>query len=301
MDIIPNEACTIQKLEPEWYNPYVARVDMLRLDMLHPVISGNKWFKLKYNMAHAQEQGYSSILTFGGAYSNHLIAAAAGAKAYGITATAIVRGLHAKDELTPTLQACRDYGMELHFVSREDYNKKEDVAWLDELSVRYDHPFIIPEGGANKWGRAGVGDIASQIPANYTHICVSIGSGTTMAGLRNALNSDKIVLGYAPMKGGTYLADEVAAVVDADKNSHMQVFDNWHFGGFGKWNEDLLHFMNDFHSQHAIPLDVVYTAKMMYGIEEQILSGYFPPDAAILCIHTGGLQGNATVKGKLIY
>lgn len=301
MDIIPDKACPVQSLKTAWYSPYVAHVDILRLDILHPVISGNKWYKLKHNIAHALEYGYNSILTFGGAYSNHLVAAAAVAKAYNIKSIGIVRGLHAKANLTATLQACTGYGMELHFVSREDYDRKTETGWLEQLSLQYNAPFIVPEGGANEWGRAGAAEIAMQIPGHYTHICVSVGSGTTMAGLINALPADKIVYGYVPMKGGSYMYGEIVDVAGAATPINMQVFDDWHFGGFGKWNDELLGFMNGFHKEHEIPLDIIYTGKMMYGLREQIHGRFFPPDASILCIHTGGLQGNALVKEKLIF
>jgi 1-aminocyclopropane-1-carboxylate deaminase len=271
---------------------------MLRLDVLHPVVSGNKWYKLKYNMAYAIGQGYNSVLTFGGPYSNHLIATAAAANAYGIKSLGVVRGRDAADKMTQTLKSCEEYGMQLVFVTREDYSKKNDAAWLEALSNEYGAPFIIPEGGANGQGRAGAEEIAGLVTDNYTHICLSVGTGTSFEGIRNGLPETQAVLGYAPMKGGTYLADEISKYVST---GNWQLFDDWHFGGFAKWNDELLAFMNDFYTINEIPLDVVYTAKMMYGIQQQMDAGFFPDDAVVLCIHTGGLQGNSGVAGSLVY
>jgi 1-aminocyclopropane-1-carboxylate deaminase len=299
MDIIHETRVQIQSLDSQWFCDSVEAVDMLRLDLLHPVISGNKWYKLKENIRFAIENGYETVLTFGGAYSNHLIATAAAAKMYGLNAIGIVRGTYAATSLTPTLQSCRDYGMELAFLSREDYERKTNVGFLADISKKFEHPFIIPEGGANEQGRAGAASIASLISSGYSHICVSVGTGTTLIGLRNALPEIQAVLGFAPMKGGAYLEGEVQQYLNRDKN--WRLFDDWHFGGFGKHPQELLDFMNDFYQQHSIPLDVVYTGKMMAGLQALMKADFFSPNARILCIHTGGLQGNESVADKLIY
>jgi 1-aminocyclopropane-1-carboxylate deaminase len=289
----------IQPLEPEWYQPYVQAVDMLRLDLLHPIISGNKWYKLKYNIQHAVAAGYKSILTFGGGFSNHLIAAAAAAKEYNLSAIGIIRGHY--PQLTPTLAACQELGMQLIFVPKAAYERKTEESYLQELSIQYDHPFIIPEGGANEYGRKGIEEIAALIPASYTHICVSVGTGTTLAGLRNALPISQHISGFAPMKNGNYLKSEMAAHLSPAQNNNWQLYDAWHFGGFGKYNEELISFMNSFNETNQVPLDMVYTAKMMYGVKELLQSGRFPANAALLCIHTGGLQGNASIQDRLLY
>lgn len=298
MDIMVNEP-HIQLLCEDWYKPYVQQVSMLRLDVLHPVISGNKWYKLKYNIEYALNNGYKAVLTFGGAYSNHLIATAAAAKAYGLKSIGIVRGNYA--ELTHTLQDCISYGMELQFVSREDYNRKTDAVWLESIKHQYNAPFIIPEGGANEQGRVGGEDIVAYIPEDITHICVSVGTGTTFAGIRNALPLHKILYGYVPMKGGVYLKDEIPRWLKPEHNTNWQLFDHWHFGGFGKWDTELVNFMKEFYTINQIPLDIVYTGKMMFGIMEQLQSGFFPSNARVCCIHTGGLQGNSSIVHMLQY
>lgn len=286
----------IQPLPESWYQPYVSSVSMLRLDVLHPVMSGNKWYKLKYSVQQAQQNGYDTILTFGGGYSNHLVATAAAAHEAGLKSIGFVRGVY--DNLTSTLQTCKEYGMQLIPISHEEYKLKTDEAWLQHVRYKYPNAFIVPEGGANEWGRTGAATIAEYINDAYTHICTSIGTGTTFIGLRNALPSDVQIWGYAPMKGGVYLKDEIAQYFN---NDNWQLFDNWHFGGFGKVNDELLSFMNEFYKTADIPLDVVYTGKMMYGIRQQMQQGIFPQAANILCIHTGGLQGNTSVKDRLQY
>lgn len=301
MVTIPERQPVIQPLNKDWCGPYAEAVDMLRLDMIHPVVSGNKWYKLKHNIQYASDNAYTSILTFGGAYSNHLIAAAAAAYTCGVKSIGIIRGDYAQHNLTQTLKDCVAYGMQLSFVSREDYNKKQDVDFLEYLSRKFDNPFIIPEGGANEWGREGSKEIASFIPHHYTHICLSVGTGTTLAGVRVALHAEQECIGYVPMKNGGYLKDEIDKYLEPELRTKYTLFDKWHCGGFGKWNQELISFMNSFYKINHTPLDIVYTAKMMLGLREQLQSGFFSNDVRILCIHTGGLQGNVSVKDELVY
>ena len=301
MDIIPKSDPYIQHLDAAWYQPYVEEVAVLRLDIIHPTVSGNKWYKLKMNVTHALDNNYKGILTFGGAYSNHLVATAATAKVFGLVSIGIVRGIYAAENLTPTLKACREYGMQLIFITNKEYSKKTDGKWLEELQNVHHDFFIVPEGGANKSGREGAKEIADYIPNSFSHICVSIGTGTSFIGIRNNLNSNQQLNGYVPMKGGSYIRKEILPYLESESNKDFEIFDDWHFSGFGKWNTDLISFMNSFYAINNIPLDIVYTSKMMYGVCEQIKSGYFPNNAKILCIHTGGLQGNTSVQHLLSY
>jgi 1-aminocyclopropane-1-carboxylate deaminase len=298
MVIIPDKP-VIHSLNFEWYQSRVHGIDMLRLDTLHPDISGNKWFKLQHNLSYARDKGHEAILTFGGGYSNHLAATAAAANVYSIRSIGVIRGIHA--ELTPTLQFCVDNGMQLHFVAHDEYKRKDNNDWLVDLAKNFPNTFIIPEGGANEQGRLGAEEIATFIPAQYTHICVSVGTGTTMAGICNGLKEPQTVYGYAPMKGGNYMEQNIVSYLKDGCTTQWQLFDDWHFGGFGKMDDTLITFMNDFYNINHIPLDRVYTAKMMYGLQQQLYAGVFPADAVILCIHTGGLQGNNSIAGKLIY
>lgn len=298
MAITVNEPC-IQPLSASWYSPFVQQIDILRLDILHPVVSGNKWYKLKCNIQFSIEQGHKTILTFGGGYSNHLVAAAATAQQFGLGAVGIVRGQY--DQLTPTLLACKEYGMELAFIPHEQYKRKADEVWLNKLLQQYNQPYVIPEGGANQQGREGTEEISQDIPSFYTHICLSVGTGTTFIGLRNSIDAAQQLLGYVPMKGGAYIKSDITPFLKEHHNTNWVLFDEYHFGGFGKWNSELVAFMNDFYIVNNIPLDIVYTSKMMFGIRSQLRAGYFPVEAKILCIHTGGLQGNSSVAEKLIY
>lgn len=268
------------------------QVQMLRLDAIHPIISGNKWYKLKYNIEEAFMQKAKGILTFGGAYSNHLIATAAAAYHADLAATGIVRGIHSSGQLNPVLQQCTDYGMQLHFVSREEYNLKEDIVFQQSLLHLYPDYLLIPEGGANEAGRKGAGEIADFIPSDVSHIILSVGSATTFIGLRNALPLEQELLGFAPMKGGVYLKAEVEQHLLPHKNDRWQLNDAYHFGGFGKITPELMEFMSGFKQQYAFDLDRVYTAKMMMGLQHKLQEGYFPKGSKILCIHSGGLTGN---------
>jgi 1-aminocyclopropane-1-carboxylate deaminase len=299
MDIIDERNVRIDSLHKDWYNDKVACVDMLRLDLLHEVVSGNKWYKLRLNLQQALEGNYKTILTFGGGYSNHLVATAYAAKMAGLGAVGIVRGKY--ETLTPSLQFCKDQGMELVFVAQDDYKNKHRPHWLRELVAHFDELFIIPEGGDNELGRKGAGLITRFIDKQYTHVVLSVGSGTTLAGVRNELDAHQYVVGMVPMKQGKYLHEHIANHLLPEGNRNWQLYDQWHFGGFGKWNDELLGYMNAFYEMNKIPLDIVYTGKMMYGLQQLINDGAFAADSRILCIHTGGLQGNASVKGLLVY
>ena len=299
MGIIDESRAIIQPLNRTWYGDRVAALDMLRLDLLHPVVSGNKWYKLRLNVQHAIDAGYKTIITPGGGYSNHLIATAFAAKMFGLKAIGVVRGRY--DVLTPTLEACKANGMDLVFVTQEDYANRHQPEWAQKLVDNFDEIFIIPEGGANEWGRAGAGLINRFIGSSYTHIAVSVGTGTTMIGLRNKLDNYQQILGFAPMKQGTYLNTYIKEHLKIDKDTNWQLFDEWHFGGFGKWNNELLQFMNDFYRANNIPLDIVYTSKMMFGIGQMLQNNVFAEGDRILCIHSGGLQGNVSVKSELVY
>jgi len=274
-------------------------MDMLRLDMLHPIVSGNKWFKLRLNLAYAEDNGFKTLLTFGGGFSNHLVATAFAARMHGVKSVGIVRGKY--NVLTPTLQDCVNYGMQLIFVTKEDYNNKHEPTWLKGLVDQFDELYIIPEGGANERGRAGAGLIDRYISDKYTHIVTAVGSGTTLAGLRNRLKAEQRILGFAPFKDGQYLVSHINEHVVEDKRQAWQLFDNWHVGGFGKWNAGLIDFMNDFYNQNKVPLDIIYTGKMMLGMQQLLADNFFSSSNKVLCIHSGGLQGNISVKDKLIY
>ncbi len=299
MDTIHEDNVIIQSINPDWSHGKVAALDMLRLDLLHPVISGNKWYKLVYNLEYATAGGYKTIVTFGGGFSNHLVAVAHAAKLAGLKVVGIVRGKY--DQLTPTLLSCQEEGMELRFETKSDYDLLQSADHEQELLSQYERPLIIPEGGANEMGRNGAGLISKFFDKGYTHIAVSVGSGTTLAGIRNNTSTEQSILGFAPMKGGSYLKDHIFPWLSVGQDTNWHLYDTWHFGGFGKWNAELVGFMNGFYEHNLIPLDVIYTSKMMYGIQSLLADGCFDPLDRVLCVHTGGLQGNAGLKGALLF
>ncbi|MDR3679221.1 MAG: 1-aminocyclopropane-1-carboxylate deaminase [Flavipsychrobacter sp.] len=299
MDIICEDKAIIQPLNEDWYGGRVAAINMLRLDLVHPVISGNKWYKLKRNLQAAKDFGATQVLTFGGAYSNHLIATAAAAQAHHMPCIGIVRGLYAQNAPSVTLKTSSDMGMQLVYISTADYSRKTEPGFQQELTDKYGDSFIIPEGGANNEGRMGAADMALLIPGGYTHVCISVGTGTSFIGLRNALCPSTTVLGFAPFKGNNDFNSAIVPHLNNKTNENWHIYTNWHFGGFGKCNNILLQFMNEFYHRHGIPLDMVYNAKMMYGLKEMLSNGVFSKNARILCVHTGGLQGNSSVQDQL--
>lgn len=298
MVIIPDIRPYIHVLPAEWHEQWVAEVAMLRLDVIHKDVSGNKWYKLKYNIQYCIDNNINTILSFGGGYSNHLAATAAMAKLAGLNSIGIVRGEYPQS--TPTLDFCVDNGMQIYPVPHEEYKKKNEAAFLAALYLKFPGVFIIPEGGANELGQKGVSEIATIIPAGYDYIALSVGTGTTLAGILNALAIGVNVEGFVPMKGGAYLKKDIIEWLNGQRQQ-FELYDSWHFGGFGKHNRELITFMNEFYRHTHIPLDKVYTAKMMFGIRERIINGLYPAHARILCIHTGGLQGNASIAEQLHY
>lgn len=297
MGIIDERKAIIQPIRKAWYQGKVAAIDMLRLDLLHPVISGNKWYKLRLNLAYAMDHGFKTIVTFGGAFSNHLVATACAAKQFGIASVGIVRG-H-QDHLTPTLHQCRDYGMELLFVTREDYRNRHQPLWAENLAAHFDEILIIPEGGANERGRKGAELITRFISNDYTHVATAVGTGTTLAGLRQKLPAHQHMLGFVPMKDTEEQQHYITEHISEDKRDSFTLIPDTHFGGFGKWNDVLIEFMNDFYRDTTIPLDIVYTSKMMYNLRDLLDQNFFSAHERILCIHSGGLQGNVSVGERL--
>lgn len=300
MAIDLQEQINIDPVDHELLRAKQVSLSVLRLDQIHPVVSGNKWFKLKENIKDARQQHNTSLLTFGGAYSNHLVATAAAAQASGLQSVGIVRGFHGKEHPTETLRQCAMLGMQLHYVSREEYTQKRAKPFLARLRALYPGSYIIPEGGDNRNGMIGAGEIASYIPPDRNVAALAVGTGTTFAGIRNRLDKAIHMLGFPAMKGGEYLKEEIERKLDTNMDN-WQLSTDYHFGGFATWSPELIAFMNDFFIQHHIPLDIIYTAKMMYGIFALLQKDYFPEGSNICCIHTGGLQGNSAVSQYLAY
>lgn len=266
---------------------------ILRLDQIHPFVSGNKWFKLHQNAVRFQSGDFSRLLTFGGAFSNHLHATAHYCDQHKIPCIGIVRGEELNADSNATLQDCAALGMELYFVPRAEYRLKENGATARSLANRY-QIYFIPEGGDNEAGRSGAASIMGHVPAGWDHIAVSIGTGTTIKGMMDAAPPDMTFLGFTSVRNdkSTFLSCEAAA-----QRRNFQRIDRYHFGGFGRYNSELIAFVKAFYEQFRIPLDIVYTAKMMYGIFDMLDKGMLSQALRILCVHTGGLQGNRSVAG----
>lgn len=277
------------------------RLLIKRDDLIHEQISGNKWRKLKYNLREAAEQNHHTLLTFGGAYSNHISATAFAAEKAGFSSIGIIRG---EDDVTnPTLKFARDHGMQLHFVSREYYRRKNDDDFIDELEEKFGRFFLVPEGGANGLGVRGCAEILPEVEEDFDVVCCAAGTGTTLAGLTLSLNENHILFGFPALKGGEFLNDEVIRLMEESRlrlpsTVNFQLITDYHFGGYAKLKPELLEFINGFQERTGIPLDPIYTGKMMYGIYDMIWKGRFEKGKTILVIHTGGLQGWQGMKHR---
>lgn len=258
---------------------------LLRLDQLHPIVSGNKWYKLKYNAAEAKAQGKNTLLTFGGGYSNHLIATAYAAKDWDMKSIGIVRGSYSGEHFTETLRQCEAYGMQLIMESKQEYAALKSS---EQLSSRFPDAYIIPEGGANEAGVLGAAEIAQLIPEETTDVCLAIGTGTTLKGLYRALPSKTHLHGFYVARDFERTQSLISPIALHPKLIFHQVQD----ARFGKWTEEAVRFTRSFYDTTGIALDLVYTSKMMMKLESLLGAGGFSPAARIVCIHTGGLQGN---------
>lgn len=273
------------------------KVDMLRLDLLHEEISGNKWFKLKYNLEQARRERKDTILTFGGAWSNHIAATAAACDALGWKSLGIIRGDELRPDSSFTLLQAQRHGMQLHFISRRQYREKENKEFTDFLNKKFGDPYIIPEGGSNDLGIKGCREILSFCePEKYTHICCAVGTGATLAGIIESTSPLRQIVGFAAIKNADYLRDKIEnQLTEKGKSNSWKLMTEYHFGGFAQKTEQLTKFMKGFYDAHKIQLDFVYNAKMMFGINDLVDRKYFPSGSRILAIHTGGLQGNKSL------
>ena len=271
-----------------------------REDLIHPFVSGNKFRKLKYNLLQAKAENQSCLLTFGGAFSNHIAAVAYAGKEHGFQTIGIIRGeeLGTKIESNPTLKFAQECGMQLEFISRENYRLKTEAFFLEQLGKKYGSFYLVPEGGTNALAIQGCEEILTNEDAFFDYIGCAIGTGGTISGIINSALPHQKVLGFPALKGD-FLQDEICNFV---QNENWELITDYHFGGYGKVNAGLIDFINWFFEQTQIPLDPVYTGKMVFGIVDLIKRNYFPENVKILVIHTGGLQGiqgmNLNLKNK---
>ncbi len=290
----------LQPITDEITCKYGVNLYVLRLDQNHPSISGNKLFKLRYNLQEARKQDKQRILTFGGAFSNHIAATAAAGREYGFETIGIIRG-DQTEQMNHTLAFATSQGMKLHFISRELYRQKDDLAFRSvleqSLGLNLSDTYIIPEGGANALGIKGCSEITKHIRIPFDRICCACGTGTTLAGIILSLKENQQALGFQVLKGENYMRNEVQRWLSEFNaaQQNWEIAEDYHFGGYAKPKPELLSFMQDFESMHHIPLDFIYTGKMMYGIYDLMKKGAFKIGEPIVAVHTGGLQGNAGI------
>jgi len=270
-----------------------------REDMLHPVVSGNKWRKLKYNLLEASEQGYKRLLSFGGAYSNHIHALASVGKELDFTTIGVIRGeSFAADNAS--LADVRRFGMQLHFVDRHTYRRRTDIDYINALQNRFGPCYLIPEGGSTPLAVKGVAELWQEVDEPFDYVALAAGTGATAAGVIQAAPVATEVRVYAVLKGAGFLSHEISAYLsDRSRFSNWQLFQEYHFGGYARINPRLVAFMDRFEALHAIPLDPIYTAKMLYAVYAQIRSGEIAPGSRVLAIHTGGLQGRRGMEERM--
>lgn len=291
---------SVDEISPGFCREKDIAVSVLRLDKIHPVISGNKWFKLKYYIADALALGKKTIATFGGAWSNHIVATAAACNENNIGSIGIIRGEEAAS-LSPTLLMAQSLGMKLYFTSRSDYQKKNIP---DALSDSAKNIYFINEGGYGIKGAEGAATIAGLFSAKqYTHICCAVGTGTMMAGLIKSSTLSQEVIGISVLKNNhEQQAETINLLTNDEKLKKFFINHEYHFGGYAKYTQDLIDFMNDFYKTTGIPSDFVYTGKLFYAVNDLIRTNFFPSGSRILMIHSGGLQGNQSLKpGMLIF
>lgn len=270
-----------------------------REDQIHPFVSGNKFRKLKYNLAMAKSKGAGSLLTFGGAFSNHIAATAYAGFQHGIKTIGVIRGEELEfKESNATLTFAKEHGMELQFVTREQYREKDTEVFLEQLHKKFGNFYLIPEGGTNALAVQGCEEILNSEDEVFDYICVAVGTGGTISGLINCLQPGQQVLGFPALKGD-FLQSEIRKFARSDQ---WVLISDYHFGGYAKLNRECIAFINKFKQDTNIPLDPVYTGKMMYGILDLVDNDYFKTHSKILAIHTGGLQGiqgmNQVLKRK---
>ncbi len=272
---------TVQEVKSELFIEQKIKLFVLRLDLIHPITGGNKLFKLKYNLLKAKEENYDTLLTFGGAFSNHIAATAMAGKENGFKTTGIIRG----EKILPlnkTLQFAADCGMQLKFISREEYRKKDTPEFIHSLIQQFKKFYLIPEGGSNKLGVKGCKEIVDAIDLDFDYVCCAVGTGTTLKGIASSLKSHQKVIGISVMQ------DE--SLVTQLQTANCKLFSNYHFGGYAKTSVELNNFVFNFNHQTGITIEPIYTGKMFYGLYDLIQKNHFNSGSAILAVHTGGLQ-----------
>lgn len=276
----------------------IKRDDLLFLsagEASYPAFSGNKWRKLKYNLLEARRLGFRQLLSFGGAYSNHIAALAAAGKLFGFHTIGVIRG-EPHEPLNPTLAFAEACGMQLHYLDRTSFREKATMDWSHTGHPALGPPYILPEGGTNALALAGCAELGREIQqqCDPDFLGIACGTGGTLAGSAMGLSQKTRICGFPVLKGGSFLKEDIENLW---RENHFENLPSWalytdyHFGGYAKWNKDLLQFIQAFRHQHGIPLDPVYTGKICFGVFDLMQQGCFPRGSTVCIVHTGGLQG----------
>ncbi len=282
---------TITKL----YHPSTENLYLARLDLLPYPASGNKWFKLKYNLLEAERLGIKQLITFGGAYSNHLYATAEAANYFGFQSIGIVRG-EEHLPLNDTLQHCLNKGMQLFYLSREEYRHKTDVDFMQRWMHDQKIPdgYLIPEGGSNAFAVKGVRELIDLLPSDTDILATACGTGGTMAGLIAGIKFHQEVWGVAALKGADFLANDIQSFLTEYKDlstKKWKLLLDYHGGGYAKLPNELLSFVRQFKNEQGITLDPTYTCKLLFGLFDLAHKDLLPKNKKIMVLHSGGLQG----------
>lgn len=287
----------LQSIDVKLFSMEGCTLSVLREDKIHPFVSGNKFRKLKYVLHEAISQKHKTLLTFGGAFSNHIAAVASAGKQLGFKTIGVIRGeeLAHKETFNPTLKYASECGMQFHFVSRAIYSTKDDPTYLSSLFALFGNCYVIPEGGTSPLAVKGCAEILTDECKKYDYVCTPVGTGGTLAGLIVASSSHQTVLGYSALKGDF----QISEVKKYTQKENFKIIDDYCFGGYAKIDLPLIRFINEFKAKTQIPLDPVYTGKMMFGILKMISEKKIKENSRILAIHTGGLQGIAGMNQVL--
>ena len=278
------------------------RLVLLRDDLTHPELPGNKWRKLKYNLLEARAQGHDTLLTFGGAFSNHIAAVATAGRLYGFQTIGVIRGEESQP-LNPTLAQAVADGMTLRYLDRDAYRRKQDPAFQAELLSQTGPAYVLPEGGTNALALRGCAELVAELSAqiSFDSLCVACGTGGTLGGILTALQPQQQALGVAALKNGGFLQDEINTLLtDAGRDvaASWSVQTAYHFGGYAKFSPELLVFIQQFQARHGVLLDPIYTGKLLFGILDLLQQDYFAPGSTVVAVHTGGLQAWAGFRAR---
>lgn len=272
--------------------PQVQQLNVLRLDEIHPVISGNKWFKLRYYLSDAKDKNASVIVTMGGAWSNHIVATAAACREMGFKSIGLIRG-EEPAAWSQTLRQASGYNMQLIFLPRHEFDQS-----IIPPHLNAEGHYFIPAGGWGERGAKGAATIMESVSGNFTHIACAVGTGTMLAGLSNACREQQLT-GISALKGHPELEEQVQKLCNVHSGK-WTINRDYHFGGYARYTSQLIIFMNEWFEKTGIPSDFVYTGKLFYGAHSLLEQGFFPKQARVLLIHSGGLQGNASLPRQLL-